>query len=562
MVDGVALVVDASEGPMTQTKFVLSKALKRGLRPFVVINKIDRPSARLGEVENEIFDLFASLDANDDQLDYPVVYASARDGWAVAEDYDEESIEKAREARDVSPLFDIIIDHVSAPKVDPDAPFSMLVTQIESNDFLGKLLLGRVSSGSVSVGDTLRALDPNGDVIDQNVRIPKIFARDGLAQVTTERAVAGDIVSMAGFTNATVNSTLCDNEVVEPLPSSPIDPPTVSMTFSVNSSPISGQEGTKVTSTAILQRLEKECESNVALKMVPTANREAFEVHGRGELQLGVLIEEMRREGFEMSVSPPRVCFRRSLPEAGTVVSDADADVADIVTDTDSMMPREIKELFEPVEEVTIDVDSGDAGQVIEKMARRKGEMTEMQTNDHGRTLMTFLVPMRGLVGYRAEFQNDTRGDGILNHTFHGYEKFMGTIDSSDKGAMIATQSGKATAYALNQLEPRGVLFISPGTVVYPGMVIGEHAKAGDIEVNAAKAKAMSNMRTTSKDEKVRLAPPKQMTLEDYISYVRDDEQIEVTPTSVRLRKRLLDSNDRRRLRRQHMQQQQQQQSN
>jgi GTP-binding protein len=503
MVDGVCLIVDATEGPMAQTKFVLRKALAQGLRPIVVINKVDRPSARVGEVENEIFDLFVALDASDEQLEYPVLYASGRAGWATRSD--------AEHGTDMHPLFDAILSHIEPPKVDRSAPFKMLVTQIESDNYFGKCLIGRITAGSVRPGDAIKALDEEGKDLEAT-KVLKVLRRRGMNRFIVEEAHAGDIISLAGFDTATVNSTLCHPSVTEHIPSIPIDPPTLSMTFVVNDSPLNGQEGTTLTSNALRLRLQREAENNVSIRLHPGASKEQIEVHARGEMQLGVIIETMRREGSEMAVCPPQVVF------------DVDENGA----------------LLEPVEEVTLDVDEPMSGSCIEKLSKRGGEMKEFTAIGDGRVRLVFHIPTRGFLGYRSEFTNDTRGQGVINTVFLEYVKYKAEIDRNDKGALIAMEDGTATAYSLESAEARGTLFIEPGAKVYGGMVIGENSRNEDIELNVSKAKQLSNVRSVMKEDKVRLTPPRRMTLEEMISYCRDDEMIEITPKSLRLRKRYL----------------------
>ncbi|KAF9157206.1 hypothetical protein DFQ26_009029 [Actinomortierella ambigua] len=498
----------ASEGPMTQTKFVLNKALARGLRPLVVMNKVDRPTSRVDEVDGLLMDLFASLGATDEQMDYPIVYASAKEGWATR------GIDDARE--NMMPLFELMIDHVPIPVVDRTKPFQMLVTQIDSNPYLGKCFLGKISGGTLKVGDKMHALDPEGKVTESG-RVTKIFIRRGVEMIPVDMAGAGDIVTVTGVANATVNSTLCDPTVTEPLPSTPIDPPTIAMKFSVNDSPYAGEEGKQLTSNMIKERLLKEAETNVALQVVEAENKEAFEVRGRGELQLGVLIETMRREGFELSVSPPRVVYK----EVGG-------------------------QRLEPVEEVTIDVPTGYTGTIIEKLSKRKAELKMFDENGD-KTRLVFECPTRGLLGYAAEFKNDTSGDGTLNHTFLEYSAFKGALERTRKGSLVATgMVGQATSYALNLIEPRGKLFIRPGDKVYAGMVIGESARTGDLEVNPTRAKQVTNIRTVAKDDNIILRPPVEMSLETMISYLAADEVLEITASSLRIRKRELDATKRR----------------
>ncbi|MGZ3269966.1 MAG: translational GTPase TypA [Croceibacterium sp.] len=507
MVDGVILLVDAAEGPMPQTKFVTGKALGLGLRPIVVVNKIDRPDARPQEVLDEVFDLFVALDADDDQLDFPVLYASGRQGYA-SEDQD------AREGT-LDPLFKAIVTHVPEPGLDPDADFAMIATLLDRDNFLGRILTGRIESGRLEVGMPIKALDVFGNVVETG-RATKVFAFQGLERVPVLHAQAGDIVAIAGLTHATVSNTIADPVVTIPIAAQPIDPPTLAMTFAVNDSPYAGREGDKVQSRVIRERLEREAEGNVAIRLTESPERDAFEVAGRGELQLGVLIEQMRREGFEMSISRPRVLFQEG-PKG-----------------------RE-----EPYETVVIDVDDDYAGTVVEKMAQRKGEMTDMRPSGGGKTRLTFSAPSRGLIGYHGEFLSDTRGTGIMNRLFDRYGPYKGPIQGRQNGVLISMEQGEAVPYALNMLEERGQLFIAPGEKLYEGMVIGENAKPQDLEVNPLKSKQLTNFRSTGKDEAVRLTPPRRMTLEQAIAYIQDDELVEVTPKSIRLRKRYLDPNER-----------------
>ena len=511
MVDGAILLVDSAEGPLPQTKFVLGKALKRGLRPIVVINKIDRSDARPDEVLNEIFDLFVMLGADEKQLDFPVLYASGRQGWAVKDLAKDER-------KDIMPLFDEIIAHVPAPDCSPDGDFSMLVSTLEMDNFVGRILTGRIQSGSLKVNSTIKALDMKGNVIEQ-ARVSKIMAFRGLKRTGIEEAFAGDIVTISGFTKATVADTLCDLSVTEPIPSTPIDPPTLAMTFAVNDSPLAGREGTKITSRLIADRLHKEAEGNVALTISNTDRMDAFQVAGRGELQLGILIETMRREGFELSISRPRVIFHEG----------------------------ENGEKLEPIEEVVVDVDEAYSGVVVEKMSLRKAELTEMRPSGGGKNRLVFLAPSRGLIGYHSEFLTDTCGTGVMNRLFHGYAPYKGAIEGRRNGVLISTDEGKSVPYALWKIEERGILFIPPGVPVYAGMIIGEYAKGGDLEVNPVKEKHLTNIRAAGKDDNVLLSPPRKMSLEEAISYIADDELVEVTPESIRLRKEILDSNLRKR---------------
>ncbi len=517
MVDGVVLLVDAAEGPLPQTKFVLSKALKLGLRPIVCINKVDRNDARPQEVLNETFDLFDKLGATDSQLDFPYLFAVGRDGWAVRDLSDEH--------KDLTPLFQLIIDHVPAPdcngtRCQIDAPFSMLATTLEADPYVGRILTGKIESGTVRVGQTVKAININGEFIE-NAKITKIIEHRGIEKVSLESASAGDIVVVAGFSKATVSDTLCDTSVNEPIPAMPIDPPTLTMTFFVNTSPLAGRSGKKLTSRMIGERLFKEAETNIALRVVQSANNESFEVSGRGELQLGILIETMRREGFELSVSRPRVV----------------------------MQDGQNGEKLEPVEEVVIDVDDEFSGVVIEKMTKRKATITEMKSSGGGKTRIVFSAPSRGLIGYLSEFRTDTRGTGVMNRVFSGYEQYRGPISQYRPGVLVSMENGLTTTYALHNLEPRGVLFVGPQTEVYSGMIIGEHSKENDLEVNPVRGKELTNVRSVTADEKLFLAPPRKMSLEEALSYIQDDELVEVTPATIRLRKKELDSNIRKKTR-------------
>ncbi|MCM8731894.1 translational GTPase TypA [Hephaestia sp. GCM10023244] len=514
MVDGVILLVDSAEGAMPQTKFVTGKALALGLKPIVVVNKIDRADGRAQEVLDEVFDLFVSLDATDEQLDFPVLFASGRNGYAGTD-------ASVREGT-LAPLFDKIVEHVPAPEVDPDAPFTFLVTLLDRDNFLGRILTGRVATGTVKLNQPIHALDNDGKIIETG-RASKLMSFRGLDRVPVEEARAGDIISLAGLTVATVANTIADVSVSEPLHAQPIDPPTLSMRFAVNDSPMAGREGTKVTSRMIRDRLFREAESNVAIHITEAADKDSFEVAGRGELQLGVLIETMRREGFELGISRPRVLFRDG--EAG----------------------RE-----EPYETVVIDVDDEYSGTVVEKMATRKAEMTDMRPSGGGKIRITFSAPSRGLIGYHGEFLSDTRGTGIMNRLFEKYGPYKGNIIGRKNGVLISNGSGEANAYALGFLEERGVLMVAPGDPLYEGMIIGENAKTDDLEVNPMKAKQLTNFRASGgKDDAIRLTPPWRMTLEQAIAYIDDDELVEVTPKSIRLRKRHLDPHERKKASRQ-----------
>lgn len=526
MVDGVALVVDATSGPMTQTKFVLKKALQAKLRPLVVINKVDRPSNRIGQVENEIFDLFAELGADDDQMDFPIIYASARDGWATLDPADC----KQKGTKTLSTLLDMVVEHVPAPVVIPDGLFRMLVTNIHSNAFFGKCLLGRIVSGTVKPGDALHAVDQKGNKIE-DIKVLKLLSTLGLDQTPIESALAGQIVSIAGFKKAGVNATLCHPTVFTPLPTVEIDPPTVAMTFMPNTSPLMGKEGNGAPAALIREWLQKEAETNLSIQVKISKSKDATEevaavVYGRGELQLGILIETMRRAGFELAVAPPQVVFKKGKGEG---------------------------EILEPCEEVHIEVDAIDSGTIIDRLSERRGQMQDMITDSKtDRTSLVFKVPTRGLLGYRTEFVNTTRGTGVINTVFDSYIPYAGEIEKMQdkRGAIIATNDGMVTNYALDGLDSRGVYFVKAGVQVYVGMVVGEHSKEKDLEANIAKAKELTNVRSVGKEEKQKITPPVIKTLEQYIAEVRDDELIEVTPQNIRLRKRLLDPNERKKFNR------------
>ncbi len=512
MVDGVVLLVDAAEGPMPQTKFVTSKALALGLRPIVVLNKVDKPDAEPDRALNEVFDLFANLDADDDQLDFPHLYASGRSGWADPE------LDGPR--KDLSALFNLVVRHVPPPRQQKhqDEPFRMLATTLGADPFMGRVLTGRVESGKLKVGATVQALSRIGEKIEQ-FRVTKIQAFRGLAQQDIEEAIAGDIVSIAGMTKSTVADTICALAVEDPLPAQPIDPPTITVTFGINDSPLAGRDGKKVQSRVIRERLMKEAESNVAIKISDTPGGEAFEVAGRGELQMGVLIENMRREGFELSISRPQVVFRE--------------------IDGQQM---------EPIEEVTIDVDDEYSGAVIEKITgTRKGDLVEMRQAGAGKTRIIAHVPSRGLIGYHGEFLTDTRGTGVLNRVFHAWAPHKGTIPGRRQGVLISMENGTSVAYALWKLEDRGKFFIGAQENVYQGMILGEHSRDNDLEVNPLKGKQLTNVRASGTDEAVRLTTPVTLTLEQAIAYIDDDELVEVTPNAIRLRKRYLDPHERKR---------------
>ncbi len=511
MVDGVVLLVDAAEGPMPQTKFVTSKALSLGLKPIVVLNKVDKQDAEPDRALDEVFDLFANLGANDEQLDFPILYASGRSGWA------DESLEGPR--KNLDSLFKLISTHVAQPSQisKRDEPFKMLATTLGGDSFLGRVLTGRIESGTLKTGQNLKAISINNELIE-NFRVNKILAFRGLKQQAIDTAEAGDIVSLAGMSKATVADTIADQSVEDPIPAQPIDPPTITVTFGINDSPLAGRDGKKVQSRVIRDRLLKECESNVAIKMVDTPGGEAFDVSGRGELQMGVLIENMRREGFELSISRPRVIYK---------------DVNGVKN--------------EPIEEVTIDVDEEFSGAVIEKLSSRKGEMVDLKSSGSGKTRIIALVPSRGLIGYHSEFMTDTRGTGILNRVFHSWSPHKGSISGRRQGVLISMENGSSVAYAIFNLEERGKFFIGSGEEVYEGMIIGEHNRDNDLEVNPLKGKKLTNIRASGNDEAVRLTPPSKLSLEQAIAYIDNDELVEVTPNHIRLRKRILTSVERKR---------------
>ena len=507
MVDGALLLVDAEEGVMPQTKFVLGKALKLGLKPIVVLNKVDRPHADPDRVLNDAFDLFAAIGATDEQLDFPHLYASGKQGWAVKD------LQKDAK-QDLAPLFDLIVEHVPPPTAEArvDAPFQLLSVLIESDPFLGRLLTGRVEAGRAAPGAPIHALGPDGKEVEKG-RISKILAFRGLKRQPIELAEAGDIVAIAGLSKATVADTVCAPEVAEALPAQPIDPPTIAITVSINDSPLAGREGDKVQSRVIRDRLLREAESNVAIRVSETAEKDAFEVAGRGELQLGVLIETMRREGFEVSISRPRVVFQTD-PESG--------------------------QRLEPIEDVVIDVDDDFTGVVIEKLSARKAELTDMGPSGAGKTRLTLQAPSRALIGYQGEFLTDTRGSGVLNRVFSHYEPYKGAIEGRRNGVLVSNSDGETAAYALWNLEERGTMFVGGGEKTYQGMIIGENSRGDDLDVNPMKAKQLTNVRASGKDEAVRLTPPRRPTLEQAIAYIEEDELVEVTPKAIRLRKKVL----------------------
>ena len=511
MVDSAIVLVDAAEGPMPQTKFVVGKALKIGLKPIVCINKVDKHDARPAEVVNEVFDLFAALDATDEQLDFPIVYGSAKQGWM-------SELADGGHDRGMAPLFDLILRHVPEPTIQPGG-FRMLGTLIEANPYLGRVVTGRVFSGSVRTNQPVKVLDREGNVVEQG-RISRILAFRGIERVPIDEAEAGDIVTIAGLPEFNVADTLSAPDITEPLQAQPIDPPTLSMTFTVNDSPLAGTEGDKVQSRVIRERLMREAEGNVALRVDVAPNSDAYIVSGRGELQLAILIETMRREGFEMSVSRPKVVFRTD-PATGRIL--------------------------EPIEEVVIDVDEEHSGIVIDKLSQRRAEMVEMRPSGGGRLRLVFHAPTRGLIGYQGELLTDTRGTAVMNRLFHAYAPHKGEIPGRRNGVLISNESGEAVAYAMWKLEDRGPMMIEPGAKVYRGMIVGEHTRDNDLEINVLKGKQLTNIRAAGKDEAVRLTPPIRMTLEKALAWIDDDELVEVTPKSIRLRKTLLDPHERKR---------------
>ena len=510
MADGVILLTDAAEGPMPQTKFVLGKALKQGLKPIVIINKIDRTDGRPEEVVDEVFDLFVALDASDDQLDFPILYASGRDGWCVKE------LSDNRE--NLQPLLDLVLEYVSPPIVDLNKPFAMLATLLDSDPFLGRCLIGRVEQGFVNVNSSVQALNLDSKIVEKG-RLTKLFIFESTNKVPVERVEAGDIICIAGLKQTSVSDTICDPEIKSPLQSTPIDPPTMSITITVNTSPFAGLDGSKVTSTNIRERLMAEAETNVAITFLENDNKDSFEIGGRGELQLGVLIETMRREGFEMSVSRPRVIYKFDKDE----------------------------NKLEPIEEATIDVDEEYSSSVIDSMNKRKGEMLDMRSAGAGKTRLFFKVPSRGLIGYQSIFLTQTRGTGVINRIFHSYDMHKGQFPGRRTGVLVATETGTAVAFALWKLQDRGPMFIDPQTKVYQGMVVGEHTRENDLDINVGKGKQLTNVRASGTDEAVTLMPPKKMSLEQMMAYIKEDELLEITPKNLRLRKRFLNPTERKR---------------
>lgn len=511
MADGVLLLVDSAEGVMPQTKFVLSKALASNLKPIVVINKIDKADARPQEVIDEIIELLIMLDANDEQLDCPVLYASGRDGWCV------KNLNDSRDS--LGPLFETIIEHIKPPEYKYDEPFKMLVTLLDSDQFLGRMLIGKIYQGSAQIGMPIKAINLQKNVIEQG-KLIKLYTFEGIKKISIENAMAGDIIAIAGMEQASVADTIAELSVEEPLKAQPIDPPTISITIGVNDSPLAGLEGAKVTSRAILARLLQEAETNVTIKVEEMPDKDAFQVSGRGELQLGVLIETMRREGYELSVSRPRVLFKKD--DKGNTL--------------------------EPIERVIIDVDSEFSGIVIEKMNNRKGIMEDMRDKGHGKTRLSFLIPSRCLIGYHGEFLTDTKGTGIINKIFYGYEEYKGNMGYKRKGVLIATEQGEAISYALSGIQDRGKLFIKPQDMVYKGMIVGIHSRDNDLDVNVRKMKQLTNIRSAGADENIKLVPPVLLSLEEMIAFIEDDELVEITPKNIRMRKKYLDPSERKRM--------------
>jgi GTP-binding protein len=507
MTDGVILLTDAAEGPMPQTKFVLSKALAQGLKPIVIVNKIDRPDGRPDAVIDEVFDLFVSLDATDEQLDFPILYAAGRDGWCVKD------LEEPKE--NLHALLDLILDHVEPPKVESNKPFAMLSTLLDSDPYLGRCLVGRVEQGTAKVNDNVKAINLSGEQVESG-RLTKLFKFEGTERVAVDEVQTGDIICIAGLAEASVADTICNIDVTEPIASTPIDPPTMSITITVNDSPLAGLEGKKVTSTVIRERLLAEAETNVAISFAENDKKDAFEIGGRGELQLGVLVETMRREGYELTVSRPHVVYK--------------------IDENDKKL--------EPIEEVIIDVDDEYASTVIDSMNKRKAEMLDMR-NTSGKTRLIFKAPSRALIGYQSRFLTETRGTGVVNRLFDSYGPFKGEISTRRNGALIATQTGTAVAYAIFNLQDRGIMFIDPQTKVYQGMIVGEHNRPNDLEINILKGKQLTNVRASGTDEAVKLVTPRKMSLEQMMAYINEDEVLEVTPQNLRLRKQHLDPHQR-----------------
>jgi len=509
MADGVILLTDASEGPMPQTKFVLGKALNKGLKPIVIINKVDKKDSRSKEVLDEVFDLFVALDANDLQLDFPILFASGKNGWCV-NDLKEDRI-------NLNPLMDLIINHIPAPDSDETRPFAMLATLLDSDPYLGRCLTGKVESGSAKVNDLVKVINLSNKIIESG-RLTKLYTFEGTKRVAVDIVSAGDIICIAGLTKCSVSDTVCNDLIEKPLPSTPIDPPTMSITITVNDSPYAGQEGKKLTSTAIRERLLSEAESNVAITFKENEKKDSFEIGGRGELQLGVLIETMRREGFELNVSRPQVLYK-----------------------------FDGEKKLEPMEEVIIDVDEKFSSNVINSMNTRKAEMRDMKTLGASKIRLNFIAPSRGLIGFQGQFLTETRGTGVINRLFYKYSTYKGDIIGRRNGALISTETGSAVAYAIFNLQDRGIMFIEPQTKIYTGMIVGEHNRNNDLEINVLKGKQLTNVRASGTDKAINLVPPVKMNLEQMISYIRDDELLEVTPNNLRLRKKFLNPHERKR---------------
>ena len=504
MADGVILLIDAAEGPMPQTKFVLGKALIQGLKPIVIINKIDKKDRRPEEVLDEVFDLFVSMEANDEQLDFPILYASGKNGWCVKDLNDEQN--------NLHSLFELILKHVPEPVSKTNKDFAMLATLLDSDPFLGRCLVGKIDSGKAKVNNLVKVIDLNGNVIE-NGRLTKLFTFKGTKRIPVDEVFAGDIICIAGLTKCSVSDTICNLSIDLPIKSTPIDPPTMAITITVNNSPFAGQDGDKITSNMLRKRLIDESESNIAITFKENDSRDSFEIGGRGELQLGVLIETMRREGYELNVSRPKVLYKF----------------------------RE-KEKLEPIEEVIIDLDQEFSSNVINALNMRKSVMINMKNTGKGKTRIIFKTPSRGLIGYQSQFMTETKGTGVINRVFSGYETFKGDIIERRNGALISKETGSAVAFAIFNLQERGIMFVEPQTKIYKGMIVGENSRENDLEINLLKGKQLTNIRASGSDKAINLIPPLKMSLEQMISYLREDELLEVTPKNLRLRKKFLDS--------------------
>ncbi len=511
MADGALLLIDSAEGVMPQTKFVLAKALKQGLKPIVVINKLDKADQRADEVLNETFDLFVSLDANEEQLDFPVIYASGRSGWASSE------IDGPRE--NLNPLLDLVIDHVKPAEFDKSKPFAMLSTLLYADSFLGRSLVGRISQGTAKANQQIKAINLDGEKVDEG-RLTKIFRYEGTKKVPIEVGEAGDIVVIAGLEKANVADTICDTDVDTPIQATPIDPPTMSIKITVNSSPLAGTEGKKLTSTQIRERLVQEAQNNVGISFAENENKDSFEISGRGELMLEILLTQMRREGFEMTVSPPRVLFQKN----------------------------ENGEKLEPIEEITMDLDEEFSSKVIDSMNKRKGKLIDLKDTGKNKKRLIFHAPTRGLMGYTSRFLTLTKGTGVINRIFHSYGKFEGDMEGRRNGALISMEQGKAVAFAIYNLQARGEMFVTHNDPVYSGMIVGLSPKPGDMIINVMKGKKLTNMRTQGTDENVVLTPVRKMSIAEQLSMLNSDEALEITPNSCRLRKAVLDPHERKKL--------------